>query len=397
VALLAFSVHVCAVSARSESSRIVTPDQDWPAGHVLISVVVPTYREVNNLPLLVPRIAAALKSWSHEIIIVDDNSNDGTDHAVATLRNQGHAVRLIVRSDQRGLSSAVMRGFAEARGKVLICMDADLSHPPEVLPGFVEILANTQTEFVIGSRYTKGGTTDGDWSFFRKLNSRAATLMARPFCRVSDPLTGYFALPREVFQRAESLNPIGYKIGLELMVKCGCTDIAEIPIHFSDRRFGHSKLSLREQINYLAHLKRLAHFKFGGWSQLAQFCMLGASGMAVDLVIYALLLRAGVFLPLARALSIFIAMSWNFVLNRRVSFSPSRFGRPIKKQYVLWLVSCGLGAAASWSVAVSLTLFTKFFAAHVFLAAILGIVVGSLLNFILARYWVFASSQRIFG
>src|SRR5262249_32063687 len=140
----------------------------------------------------------------------------------------------------------------------------------------------------IGSRYTKGGTTDGDWSFFRKLNSRAATLMARPFCGVSDPLTGYFALPREVFQRAESLNPVGYKIGLELVVKCRCTDIAEIPIHFSDRRFGHSKLSLREQINYLRHLKRLADFKFGGWSQLAQFCMVGASGMAVDLVIYAL-------------------------------------------------------------------------------------------------------------
>ena len=158
------------------------------------------------------------------------------------------------------------------------------------------------------------------------------------------------------------MNPVGYKIGLELIVKCGCTRIAELPIHFSDRRFGQSKLSLREQINYLRHLKRLADFKFGGWSQLGQFCIVGASGMVVDLLIYALLLRAGVALPVARALAIFIAMSWNFALNRRVSFSGSRFGRPIIEQYFLWLASSGLGAVTSWSVAVSLTSFTKFFA-----------------------------------
>jgi dolichol-phosphate mannosyltransferase len=273
-------------------------------------------------------------------------------------------------------------------------MDADLSHPPEILPRMIETLESDQVEFVIGSRYVKGGTTDGDWSLFRKLNSRMATLMARSFCRASDPLSGYFALPREVFDRAEQLNPVGYKIGLELMVKCGCTRIAEIPIHFSDRRFGQSKLSLREQVKYLRHLKRLADFKFGGWSQLVQFAVVGLSGMAVDLLVYAVLLRAGVMIPVARALAIFMAMSWNFVLNRRVSFSAGRFGRPVVEQYLLWLASCGLGAVTSWSVAVSLTLLTRFFAAHVFLAAILGIVVGSLLNFILARYWVFASPAR---
>jgi len=114
----------------------------------------------------------------------------------------------------------------------------------------------------------------------------------------------------------------------------------------------------------------------------------------VDLLVYAVLLRAGVMIPVARAVAIVMAMSWNFVLNRRVSFSASRFGRPVIEQYLLWLASCGLGAVASWSVAVSLSLLTRFFAAHVFLAAILGIVVGSLINFILARYLVFASSGK---
>ena len=117
-----------------------------PADQVLLSVVVPTYREVENLPQLVPRITAALQSWPHEIIIVDDNSHDGTDQAVATLTKEGHNVRLIVRTDQRGLSSAVVRGFGEARGNTLVCMDADLSHPPEVLPKIVETLKNGRNE-----------------------------------------------------------------------------------------------------------------------------------------------------------------------------------------------------------------------------------------------------------
>jgi dolichol-phosphate mannosyltransferase len=362
-----------------------------PANEILVSVVVPTYREAKNLPLLVPRITSALQLWSHEVIIVDDYSNDGTSEACANMRTEGHAVRLILRTDQRGLSSAVLRGFIEARGKVLVCMDADLSHPPEALPHMIETLEKDRAEFVIGSRYVRGGTTDAEWSLVRKFQSKVATLMARPLCRVSDPLAGYFALPRTVFERAQVLSPVGYKIGLELIVKCGCTRIAELPIHFSDRRFGQSKLSLREQINYLRHLKRLADFKFGGWSQLGQFSVVGASGMAVDLLAYALLLRAGVALPVARALAIFIAMSWNFALNRRVSFSRNRFGRPIIQQYFLWLASSGVGAVTSWSVAVSLTSFTKFFAADVFLAAILGIAIGGLINFLLARHWTFAS------
>jgi dolichol-phosphate mannosyltransferase len=263
-----------ALSAEARASAIAHPSSS--AEGFFVSIVVPSYLEADNLPLLVPRISAALAGWPHEIIIVDDNSNDGTDQVVATLRKQGHALRLIVRAGQRGLSSAVLRGLAEARGQVLVCMDADLSHPPETLPYMIQTLVRDDVEFVIGSRYTRGGTTDGKWSWFRRLNSKAATLMARPFCQAKDPLAGYFALQRTVFERAEALNPVGYKIGLELLVKCRCTRLAELPIHFEDRRFGQSKLSLREQISYLRHLKRLADFKFGGWSQLSQFCVVGA-------------------------------------------------------------------------------------------------------------------------
>jgi dolichol-phosphate mannosyltransferase len=379
---------------KQDMSPITSPaSASYSGRRGLVSVIIPTYREADNLPLLVPQITTALRSWPHEIIVVDDDSNDGTDQAVSTLREEGHAVHLIVRTDQRGLSSAVLRGFFEAKGHVLVCMDADLSHPTEILPRMIETLEKDQAEFIIGSRYVTGGSTGAEWSWFRRLNSSVATLMARPFCRANDPLAGFFALPRAVLDRAEALSPIGYKIGLELIVKGGCSRIVELPIHFSERRFGRSKLGLRDQMNYLRHLKQLADFKFGAWSQLGQFYIVGASGVVVDLLSYALLLRAGVALPLARALAIFVAIGWNFMLNRRVSFWDTRHGRSIIDQYFRWLASTTLGAVISWSVAVALNLLNEFMAAHVFLSAALGIVAGSLANFTFARYWVFTARE----
>jgi len=232
-----------------------------------VSVVVPTYREVENIPLLVPRVdgvfrAAALEG---EVLIVDDDSRDGTVEVVDAMVRRGLPVRLIVRKDERGLSTAVLRGFDESSGEFLVCMDADLSHPPEVIPRMIEMLRDGQAEFVIGSRYCPGGSTDAAWGLFRWLNSRVAMMLAWPLVRLYDPMAGFFALPRQVYRRGARMNPIGYKIALELIVKCRCRRIREVPIHFADRRLGRSKLNLREQINYLRHLRRLyAHRLSGG-------------------------------------------------------------------------------------------------------------------------------------
>jgi len=230
-----------------------------------VSIVVPTYREAENLRLLVPRIVAALSATTtaYEILVVDDDSRDATPAVLAALAEQGCPVRLITRVGERGLSSAVLRGFAEARGRWLLCMDADLSHPPEALPELLAAVREPGVEFVIGSRYVPGGSTDETWGVFRWLNSQVATLLARPFTAARDPMAGFFALPRSVFERAAGLSPIGYKIGLELIVKCRCQVLREVPIHFSDRKFGQSKLSFREQLRYLRHLVRLARFKYG--------------------------------------------------------------------------------------------------------------------------------------
>lgn len=229
-----------------------------------VSVVVPTYKEAENLALLVPRVDAALRTarLRGEILIVDDNSPDDTVATCARLALR-YPVRLLTRTKERGLSSAVVHGLKAAAGEILVVMDADLSHPPEKIPEIVAALETPGTDFVIGSRYVAGGKTDDDWGIFRWLNSKVATLLARPFTRAKDPLAGFFALKAHTFLLADPLDPIGYKIGLELMVKCRCRQVREVPIEFADRVHGTSKLNWREQWNYLRHLGRLAAYSAG--------------------------------------------------------------------------------------------------------------------------------------
>ncbi|GMV98243.1 MAG: dolichol-phosphate mannosyltransferase [Phycisphaerae bacterium] len=236
----------------------------------VISIIVPTYREEANLRPLLARIGAALgpRPEPYEVIIVDDDSRDGTDQAVRELAER-FPVELIARTGVRDLSLAVLAGLDRARGRYLVVMDADLSHPPEQIPAMVALLADGSADFVIGSRYVSGGRTE-DWGGRRRLNSLAATLLARPLTgRIRDPMAGFFALRRETFAKArERLDPIGYKIGLELICRCECRRVAEVPITFHNRVRGQSKLNLRQQALYLTHLDRLYRDYRRGWGLL---------------------------------------------------------------------------------------------------------------------------------
>lgn len=353
-----------------------------------VSIIVPTYREAENLPVLVPRITDALKAGGGhgEIIVVDDDSPDDTGRVCEELAD-GHSLRLIVRKNERGLSSAVIEGMKQARGGILVVMDADLSHPPEKIPDLVRAIRSGEADFAIGSRYVEGGGTDGEWGGFRRMNSRVAGFLARPLTPARDPMSGFFALHADRFRSAENLNPIGYKIGLELVVKCGCEKIVEIPIFFADRTRGESKLSFREQLNYLRHLRRLYEFKLGTAAEPLQFVMVGATGMAVDLALFSLLIRV---LPTGagRAIAILVAMTWNFFLNRRVTFSRRR-KRPILHQYIFFCLSCAIGAIVSWSLFAGLHATFDFFMEWPLFAAVIGIVAGTASNFLLSKHVVF--------
>jgi dolichol-phosphate mannosyltransferase len=260
---------------------------------VEVSVVVPALREVANLRELTGRLAGVLTGRRWELVIVDDDSRDGTEELCGEL-SRSHPVRLVVRRPAKdGLSGAVLEGFATARGAVLVVMDADLQHPPEVVP---ELLLQIESgrAFVLGSRYVAGGGIEGKWGAFRRLNSRLATLLAAPFAgNVTDPMSGFFALPRTTLARAKALTPLGYKIALELMCKCEVWRIGgvmEVPIRFEQRHAGESKLTMREQFRYLEHLSRLYDFHFPRASPVTKFVISVALGWSA---------AAAVFVPLA--------------------------------------------------------------------------------------------------
>ena len=257
----------------------------------LVSIIVPAWNEAENLPLLLPRIAAALGGRAYEVVVVDDGSRDGTGDACAALA-ESYPLRLLVRDrPDHGLSGAVLHGIAHSGGDVLAVMDADLQHPPERLPDLLAALGDGSADFALGSRYVAGGSTDGKWSLFRQLNSAVATALARPFAgAVRDPMSGFFALHRSTFDRAERLTPLGYKIALELICKCRVRRVQEVPIHFGLRTRGQSKLSLKQQFRYLEHLSRLYDFTFPRASPILKFAITTAVGFAVGLATF---LRVG--------------------------------------------------------------------------------------------------------
>ena len=232
----------------------------------LVSIVVPTYREARNIPSLVERISAALEpcDYQAEILIVDDNSQDGTDTAVAALQPE-HNVRLIVRTAERGLSTAVLKGFEEAAGEILLVMDADLQHPPETIPELVEQIRSDRADFAIGSRYVAEGQTV-DWPWLRKFTSWFAGALAKPLAPVKDPMSGFFCLRKSTWEHADPLSVVGYKIGLELLIKGRCRRIVEVPITFEKRAAGETKFNFAQVLQYLQHLRRLYLYRFPiGW------------------------------------------------------------------------------------------------------------------------------------
>lgn len=261
-----------------------------------ISIIVPALNEGPNLAPLAERIDAALRDrpGGYEVIVVDDNSRDDS-RTIAAEVGRRFPFRMIVREEPKdGLSGAVLRGFSEARGEYLVVMDADLQHPPEKLPELLAPLERGESEFVLGSRYVPGGSTGQKWGFFRQINSRVATLLARPFAgRTTDPMSGFFALRRSTFERAQRLTPLGYKIGLELMCKCRVREVREIPIHFAERVRGESKLTIEQQFRYLEHLSRLYDFTFPRASPVVKFLIVLAVSWVVGLIFFLGLLETG--------------------------------------------------------------------------------------------------------
>ncbi len=356
-----------------------------------LSIIVPTYKEALNIPALCERIHGALdkSSYDYEVIIVDDDSGDGIDSAVDKLKTE-YPVKIHIRKGERGLASAVIKGFEIAEGSVFMVMDADLSHPPEKIPEVAAPVFSGEADFSIGSRFVPGGDAD-HFNLFRKMNAQVSKLLARPFTRVNDPMAGFFAFKASILNDAAPLDPVGFKIGLEVIVKASPQNVVEVPIKFMERLHGESKLSLKEQVNYLRHLLKLIRFKYEAYYQFLLFAAIGSSGMIIDLTtVFCTRELLGLSFRIARVAGVLLAMTSNFLLNRKFTF-PNGRKRGFAWQYVAFLVTSLIGFSVNWLISVYLVEDVPFFGVGYWylLASFIGILGGMVINFIGSRYVVF--------
>jgi dolichol-phosphate mannosyltransferase len=225
-----------------------------------VSVVVPTYNEAQGIEKLISALTTVFKNAgiNGEIVIVDDNSPDGTGALVDSLAAK-YPVRCVHRAGKLGLSSAVIDGWNTSQAPILGVMDADFSHDPNVVPQLINAIRNGDCQLAIGSRYVAGGGIT-NWPWRRKITSRVAIALARPLTSVKDITSGFFFFKREVIDGVK-LDPIGFKIGLEVILKGKYSRVKELPYVFTDRTAGTSKLNSGEIVNYL---KQLSKVYFGG-------------------------------------------------------------------------------------------------------------------------------------
>jgi dolichol-phosphate mannosyltransferase len=228
-------------------SQAVPPD---------LSIVVPTYNERERLAELVDAVLAAGHdaSLAIEIVIVDDNSPDGTG-VLADEIAKTRPIKVVRRAGKLGLGTAVVAGFAVATAPVVGVMDADFSHPPALVPKLLAAMKSTKADVVVASRYIAGGSTP-DWPWSRRLLSRVGCLLARPIAPIRDAASGFFLI-RADLARTVRIQAGGFKICLELLVRGAPNRVVEIPYRFADRELGESKMSMREASGYLVQLRDL--------------------------------------------------------------------------------------------------------------------------------------------
>jgi len=285
--------------------------------NVELTVVLPTYNEAENITAIIDELVSVLERHgprNFEILVVDDNSPDGTCLLVREKALRDRRVRCLLRRKNRGLATAIIRGIHWARGKYVVVMDADFQHPPEVVPRLYRRAAETGADIVVATRYRKGGGVQG-WSRKRLLMSRTANMIARLLVpatkRTSDPMSGFFLVRKDRI-RLDTLHPRGYKILMEILARHPWLRVEEVPYVFRPRAGGKSKLGAKTVMDFLLHAASL--------SPLVRFGSVGLLGALLNLVVMSGALLIGAPLDIASLLGIETGLLFNFALHERWTF-----------------------------------------------------------------------------
>jgi dolichol-phosphate mannosyltransferase len=324
------------VVAEGLAEPTVSSEPNSPAAgrSIQFSLIIPTYNERDNVAKIVEQLAGLLDGFipgGYELILVDDDSPDKTWQVAQSLTEAYPQLQVMRRQQERGLSSAVIRGWQVAQGEILGVIDADLQHPPEVL---LTLLKSTLegADLAVASRHVEGGGVS-DWSVVRRFLSRGAQLLGLMVCptvvgRVSDPMSGYFMVRRSAIA-GPHLNPLGYKILLEVIGRGNIGEIAEAGYVFQERESGESKVTWKQYVEYLGHLARLRSGSKASRPKIAfpterfvRYGLVGFSGVFVDMgLLFLLSDRAGLGLIVSKIIAAEVAIINNFLWNDSWTFA----------------------------------------------------------------------------
>jgi dolichol-phosphate mannosyltransferase len=359
-----------------------------------ISVVIPTLDERENVIPMLRAIEGALAGADYEVIFVDDDSSDGTAGLVRTIAQQNPRVRIVERIGRRGLSSAVIEGMLASSAPYLAVMDSDLQHDEKILPLMLEKLRDGQLDLVIATRHTEGGSAQSMAPFRRRL-SRFGQSLSALIChsRLSDPMSGYFAVSREYLNEvARSLSGTGFKVLLDLVVSSPRPlRFVEVPYHFRKRIHGRSKLDILVSLEYL----ELIADKLVGDYLPASYVVFGIAGsigiLAHLAVVHLLRLIPGIGLERAQLLSSAVVIGVNFILNNQLTFRSARLtGAKFLAGMLVFYAACSVGLFLNLRVLEYLT----GLAVPWYLAAAAGLAAGSVWNYWMSAMFVWQVRRR---
>ncbi|MFZ0512303.1 MAG: glycosyltransferase family 2 protein [Candidatus Nitrosopolaris sp.] len=402
-----------------------------------LSVIIPTYNEYENILHLVEVIKDKLPDGLlTEIIIVDDNSPDGTGRLIANyiedaltrvcagiqqthgdsnnfaINTRESVVKLVCRENKSGLISAILQGIKSSTGRYILVMDGDFSHPPETVPVLINELLRDPNCIVVASRYTRGGSVRG-WPYKRLLLSRLAAKIAihgLKLCNIRDPISGFFAFPRYIMENIR-IDTYGYKLLLEILVKARGVKVKEIPYTFVDRKSGESKLDTRVVFDYLSAVWYL--YRYGRKSKMmtrnkeqkrrsvlflskaARFYTVGATGLLLNYIVSMMLTKGIVsnfWYIQASTIGIILSITSNFFLNKIWTFEDKNFSASnTLKQYAMFLGLSTVGAVVQLMLLYLLVQSGFQYTASL----VLAVAAASVSNFLLNKKWTFR--EKIWG
>lgn len=358
-------------------------------------IIVPTYNESKNIGLLIDSLQQQFKGMNHDmhILVVDDNSPDGTADIVRALQER-HANLHLLMGAKAGLGVAYTRGMRHAMddlgAEVVYEMDADFSHKPEDVPRLMKEI-DKGADFVIGSRYVAGGSIPKEWGLFRKLNSRVGNFVARYVAgiyRVRDCTAGFRAIRVSLLRRMEFANfqVQGYAFQVALLHEAVMrkAKVVEIPVDFIDRTYGESKLGLSDILEFIMNAWWI---RFNSSKTFIKFLLVGASGVVVNLGVFSLLLLQGMSKYLASPIAIEVSILTNFFFNNFWTFRWRKTKDKLHVKGVKFKLVSLLALGLSYGTFVLLSIYLPEVPPQI--AQLIGIVPATLVNYFLNSYWTF--------